>query len=143
MDASHRGKSVSFQPWSSMTKNTSTSDCAPSPPRANEPMTAANLMAGSSWISLAIVSMPPSVLSAIEPHRSGSAARARAASACARISGWRRRTTRRVRGRARPYNRPDAPVAQWIEQLTSDQQVGGSNPSGRASLLLTPQHVGV
>ena len=26
-----------------------------------------------------------------------------------------------------------APVAQWIEQLTSDQQVGGSNPSGRAS----------
>jgi hypothetical protein len=27
-----------------------------------------------------------------------------------------------------------APVAQWIEHLTSDQTVGGSNPSGRASL---------
>ncbi len=25
-----------------------------------------------------------------------------------------------------------APVAQWIEHLTSDQRVGGSNPSGRA-----------
>ena len=25
-----------------------------------------------------------------------------------------------------------APVAQWIEHLTSDQMVGGSNPSGRA-----------
>src|SRR5437016_6795809 len=27
-----------------------------------------------------------------------------------------------------------APVAQWTEHLTSDQMVGGSNPSGRASL---------
>ena len=26
-----------------------------------------------------------------------------------------------------------APVAQWIEHLTSDQRVGGSNPSGRAT----------
>ena len=26
-----------------------------------------------------------------------------------------------------------APVAQWIEHLTSDQMVGGSNPSGRAT----------
>src|SRR5664280_2078463 len=26
-----------------------------------------------------------------------------------------------------------APVAQWIEHLTSDQMVGGSNPSGRAN----------
>ena len=30
------------------------------------------------------------------------------------------------------FERESAPVAQWIEQLTSDQQVGGSNPSGRA-----------
>ncbi len=28
-----------------------------------------------------------------------------------------------------------APVAQWIEHLTSDQGVGGSNPSGRATFL--------
>ena len=28
-----------------------------------------------------------------------------------------------------------APVAQWIEHLTSDQTVGGSNPSGRAIVL--------
>ena len=28
-----------------------------------------------------------------------------------------------------------APVAQWIEHLTSDQMVGGSNPSGRANVL--------
>ena len=39
-----------------------------------------------------------------------------------------------------------APVAQWIEQLTSDQQVGGSNPSGRATPYRTsgccPQDVG-
>ena len=28
-----------------------------------------------------------------------------------------------------------APVAQWIEHLTSDQRVGGSNPSGRATYL--------
>ena len=28
-----------------------------------------------------------------------------------------------------------APVAQWIEHLTSDQRVGGSNPSGRATVL--------
>ncbi len=29
-----------------------------------------------------------------------------------------------------------APVAQWIERLTSDQKVGGSTPSGRAMLYL-------
>ena len=29
-----------------------------------------------------------------------------------------------------------APVAQWIEHLTSDQMVGGSNPSGRATLTI-------
>jgi hypothetical protein len=28
-----------------------------------------------------------------------------------------------------------APVAQWIEQQTSDLWVGGSSPSGRAILL--------
>ena len=33
--------------------------------------------------------------------------------------------------RGAPANR--APVAQWIEHLTSDQRVGGSNPSGRAT----------
>lgn len=27
-----------------------------------------------------------------------------------------------------------APVAQWIEYLASNQGVGGSNPSGRASI---------
>ena len=27
-----------------------------------------------------------------------------------------------------------APIAQWIEHLASDQRVGGSTPSGRASL---------
>jgi hypothetical protein len=36
-------------------------------------------------------------------------------------------------GRARlRYAVDRAPVAQWIEHLTSDQTVGGSNPSGRA-----------
>ena len=29
---------------------------------------------------------------------------------------------------------PGAPMAQWIEHLTSDQAVGGSNPSRRATL---------
>jgi hypothetical protein len=38
-------------------------------------------------------------------------------------------------GRAPMYHRRRAPVAQWIEHLTSDQTVGGSNPSGRASVL--------
>jgi hypothetical protein len=28
-----------------------------------------------------------------------------------------------------------APVAQWIEHLTTDQKVGGSSPSGRANVL--------
>ncbi len=28
---------------------------------------------------------------------------------------------------------PGAPVAQWTERLTTDQKVGGSTPSGRAS----------
>jgi hypothetical protein len=34
-----------------------------------------------------------------------------------------------------------APVAQWIEHLTSDQAVGGSSPSRRASQLTTKQHI--
>jgi hypothetical protein len=28
-----------------------------------------------------------------------------------------------------------APVAQWIEHLTTDQKVGGSSPSGRAKIM--------
>ncbi len=31
------------------------------------------------------------------------------------------------------HNRNRAPVAQWIEHLTSDQKVEGSNPPGRAN----------
>ena len=30
------------------------------------------------------------------------------------------------------YLKLTAPVAQWIEHLTTDQKVGGSNPFGRA-----------
>jgi hypothetical protein len=37
-------------------------------------------------------------------------------------------------GKIRKLN---APVAQWIEQLGSNESVGGSNPSGRTKQLQT------
>ena len=33
---------------------------------------------------------------------------------------------------SRDYNKPMAPSLNWIEQLTSNQQVGGSSPPGVA-----------
>ena len=44
-------------------------------------------------------------------------------SACETLSG----TAQAIRAHAE-----DAPVAQWIERLTTDQKVGGSSPPGRA-----------
>ncbi len=34
------------------------------------------------------------------------------------------------------YNELVAPVAQWIERVASDHEVGGSSPSGRTENLL-------
>ena len=54
---------------------------------------------------------------------------------------------RSLRMKISVYNSKHAPVAQWIEHLTSDQTVVGSNPAGGAYMwgliLDLPPHISV